>query len=153
MKDPRSLGIALLRVVVAALLFIHGLARVWLGIVDDFGDVITAWGFPLGHAIAWTITAVELAGGVVLAAGYLVLPLSVWFALVLASGIALVHAKAGWFVVGAGRNGMEYSVLLIASLAVIALTHPPIARPTGAAAPRAAAPGTASGSDRVDPER
>ncbi|NOT35288.1 MAG: hypothetical protein HOP12_14180 [Candidatus Eisenbacteria bacterium] len=27
-----------------------------------------------------------------------------------------VHAKAGWFVVGAGRNGAEYSVLLIVAL-------------------------------------
>ena len=38
-----------------------------------------------------------------------------------AMGILLVHAPEGWFVVGAGRNGMEYSVLLIASLALVAL--------------------------------
>ena len=32
----------------------------------------------------------------------------------------MVHAKAGWFVVGAGRNGMEYSVLLIVCLLALA---------------------------------
>ena len=128
MRDPRSIGIHLLRVAVAAILFVHGAARVWLGIVDDFGGVITLWGFPFGPALAWTITVVELAGGIALALGYLVLPLVCWFAIILTSGIILVHAPSGWFVVGAGRNGMEFSVLLIVCLVVVALTHPPIAK-------------------------
>ena len=28
-------------------------------------------------------------------------------------GIILVHLREGWFVVGGGRNGVEYSVLLV----------------------------------------
>ncbi|CAN5744183.1 hypothetical protein BH24ACI5_BH24ACI5_03590 [soil metagenome] len=69
---------------------------------------------------------VEIAGGAALAAGYLVRPLAVWFAFQLVMGIYFVHAPSGWFVVVAGRNGMEYSVLLILCLAVIALStrHP-----------------------------
>lgn len=39
-------------------------------------------------------------------------------------GIYLVHLKHGWFVVGHGFNGMEYSVTLIAALFAIALTAP-----------------------------
>ena len=39
--------------------------------------------------------------------------------LVYLAGIVLVHAPAGWFVVGLGRNGMEYSVLLIACLLLV----------------------------------
>ena len=35
----------------------------------------------------------------------------------------MVHWKEGWFVVGAGRNGMEYSALLIASLLAIAYAN------------------------------
>ena len=35
-------------------------------------------------------------------------------------GMFLVHYPAGWFVVGAGRNGMEYSVLLLAGLIAVA---------------------------------
>jgi uncharacterized membrane protein YphA (DoxX/SURF4 family) len=42
----------------------------------------------------------------------------------LIAGIYLVHASAGWFVVGAGRNGMEFSVLLILCLTVIAMSAP-----------------------------
>ena len=120
--DRVRLGLTLLRVSVALLMLIHGAARAWLGIVDDFGVVLGLWGFPAGHALAWTITVVEIVGGLALAAGWLVRPLAVWFALQLVAGVYLIHWRAGWFVVGAGRNGMEYSVLLIACVVVIALT-------------------------------
>jgi putative oxidoreductase len=32
----------------------------------------------------------------------------------------------GWFVVGLGRNGMEYSVLLIVCLLAVAYAHAPL---------------------------
>jgi putative oxidoreductase len=51
-------------------------------------------------------------------------PLRAWFAFQLAMGMYLVHAAAGWFVVGAGRNGVEFNVLLIICLVVIAMTAP-----------------------------
>jgi hypothetical protein len=48
------------------------------------------------------------------------------YAAIYAAGIALVHAPEGWFVVGLGRNGMEYSVLLISSLLLIGVNHWPL---------------------------
>lgn len=42
-----------------------------------------------------------------------------------ATGAVLVHLPAGWFMVGLGRNGMEYSVLLIVCLAVLGWVHAP----------------------------
>jgi len=109
-----------LRVVVAALLAIHGIARITLGIVDNFGGFLTATGFPIGLAIAWTLTLVEIAGGAALAAGRWTKWLCAWFVAQLTAGILLVHLPEGWFVVGAGRNGIEYSVLLTTCLVVIA---------------------------------
>jgi putative oxidoreductase len=116
------LALTIVRAGTAAMLIIHGVARSTLGIVDDFGGALTAWGFPAGFVLAWTITVIEIAGGAAMAAGYLVRPLAAWFACQLAMGIYLIHARAGWFVVGAGRNGMEFSVLLILCLGVIAMT-------------------------------
>jgi putative oxidoreductase len=110
----------LLRATVAALLFVHGVARVALGIVDDFGVFLTSQRIPFGPAVAWIVTIVELVGGVLLALGVGVRILCAWFAMVLVAGIGLVHARDGWFAVGAGRNGMEYSVLLIVCLIAIA---------------------------------
>jgi putative oxidoreductase len=124
MADTASAGVVILRAGVAALLIVHGVARAWLGIVDDFGVALGMWGFPAGLAIAWAITIIETAGGAALAAGYVVRPLAGWFIFQLLMGIYFVHAGAGWFVVGAGRNGVEYSVLLILCLGVIALEAP-----------------------------
>jgi putative oxidoreductase len=35
------------------------------------------------------------------------------------AGIAMIHYNEGWFVVGGGRNGMEFNFLLIASILTI----------------------------------
>ena len=37
----------------------------------------------------------------------------------------MAHLPAGWFVAGLGRNGVEYSVLLIACLAMLAYVRAP----------------------------
>ncbi len=116
-------GLTLLRAGTAMVLIIHGVARAWLGIVDDFGGALNSWGFPAGFALAWTITVVEIVGGALLAAGLLVRPLCAWFGFQLLMGIYLIHGRVGWFVVGAGRNGVEFSVLLILCLIVIAMTR------------------------------
>ncbi len=112
-------ALVVLRVVVAGLIVIHGVSRIALGVVDDFGGFLDLVGFPAGVAMAWTITLVEIGGGVLLALGYFVRPLCAIFVVQLAAGIALVHFPEGWFVVGSGRNGMEYSVLLIVVFAVL----------------------------------
>lgn len=39
--------------------------------------------------------------------------------LILTSGIVMIHFKEGWFVVGNGRNGMEFNFLLVAALLTI----------------------------------
>jgi putative oxidoreductase len=104
------------RLVASGTLVVHGLYRLFSGGVDPFGSALVALaGLPVGVALAtaWTITVIEIVGGTTLALGRLVRPLSLWFASELTMGIVLVHAPAGWFVVGGGRNGMEYSVVLI----------------------------------------
>jgi putative oxidoreductase len=116
------LGVTVLRVAVASVFVIHGVTRAVLGTVDDFGAFLGLSGLPAGHAIAWAITGVEVIGGSGLALGFGVRPLTLWFGLQIAAGIVLVHAEAGWFVVGAGRNGAEYSVLILACLLGVALT-------------------------------
>lgn len=117
------MALRLLRVAVAALLFIHGAARWYHGGVAPFGQFLEAKGLPLGLAIAWSITVFEVTGTLLLALGRLVLPISLGLAAIYAAGIAMVHWPAGWFVVGLGRNGMEYSVLLIICLAALAWSH------------------------------
>jgi len=112
-----------LRIVVSLLLIVHGVARIYLGIVDDFGEFLTFSYFPLGFYIAWGITIFEIVGGILMAIGFWIKPISLVFSLQLLCGIFLVHLKEGWFVVGAGRNGIEYSVLLIAICLALAYSN------------------------------
>lgn len=108
------------RMIVSVLLILHGLARIWAGTVNDFGGFLTSRGFPAGPTLAWSITIFEIIGGLLMAYGIWKKWIACIFAVELTFGIALVHAKNGWFVVGYSLNGVEYSVLLISSLLLIA---------------------------------
>lgn len=112
-----------IRVVLAVLMFVHGAARIGNGTVDDFGGFLGSQGFPIGFYIAWGITIFELVGSVLLAVGFYTWILALVFAAELVMGIVLVHWEDGWFVVGSGRNGIEYSVLLIASFLAVAFAN------------------------------
>ena len=119
-----QLAEALLRYGLAALIFIHGAHRLYHGGVTPFGGFLDSQGFPFGLALAWAITIYELVGPLLLVARRGVVPIALISALQYACGIWLVHWPHGWFVVGSGRNGMEFSVLLILSLTVLALWQP-----------------------------
>ncbi len=110
-KEQKAL--VFIRISLALTMIIHGLARIMAGGVLPFGDFLSSQKFPLGFYLAWIITIFEIVGGLFLAIGFYVSSLAILFAIQLLAGIVLVHASNGWFVVGLGRNGMEYSVLLI----------------------------------------
>ena len=118
-----QLAWSVLQRVLALLLILHGVARVYLGTVDYFGGFLTEKGFPIGTVIAWSITVFEMIGGGLLFFNYFTRWIAILFAIELLMGIILVHAKNGWFVVGASLGGVEYSVLLIICFSLIALRN------------------------------
>ncbi|HSI87596.1 MAG TPA: DoxX family protein [Pyrinomonadaceae bacterium] len=113
-------ALVVIRVLLAAVMFIHGAARISNGTVGGFGEFLTSQGLPVGFYIAWGITLFEIIGGVFLAIGFYTWVVALIFVLQLLVGIYLIHWNEGWFVVGAGRNGMELSVVLIVSLIAVA---------------------------------
>jgi len=114
-------SVLVIRVVVAAMFIIHGVARIMNNAVTPFGPFLESQGLPYGIVWAWAVTVIEIVGGTLLALGRYTAPLAAYFIIQTALGIWMVHWKAGWFVVGLGRNGMEYSVLLIACLVAVLL--------------------------------
>ena len=116
-------ALAAIRCGLAALLFIHGAARATVGGVVPFGAFLVAQGLPFGLGIAWFGAGFELAAAPLLAWGRWVTPIALVFCAIYACGIWLVHAKEGWFVVGGGRNGVEYSVLILFCLLALAWAH------------------------------
>jgi putative oxidoreductase len=121
--DTKTTALVFIRIILAAVMFVHGAARISFGTVGGFGEFLGSQGIPLGFYVAWAITLFELVGSVLLAAGFYAWVIALVFAAQLALGIAMVHYKEGWFVVGHGRNGMEFSAVLIASLLAIAYAN------------------------------
>lgn len=116
----QQIALNLLRISTSLFLAAHGFIRLYAGTVSGFGEFLNSKGFLVGMGIAWSLTFFEIFGGLLMAVGFFRKVISAVFILQLIFGIVLVHAQNGWFVVGYQSGGMEYSVLLILSLIVIA---------------------------------
>jgi putative oxidoreductase len=111
----RSLDIV--RIAVALILMAHGVHALFdpEG-VTGFGKFLSSIGFPFGVGIVWSIIVTQITCSGALLLRRLVVPACIGHMVILGAGVWLEHAPHGWFVVGPGENGMEYSVLLIACL-------------------------------------
>lgn len=118
----QALSLHILRVLVSVSMMAHGAQRLYYGTVSGFGDYLNAQGFILGIPLAWGITLFELCAGAAMLLNYFTRWTSLVWALQLLVGIVLVHAQNGWYVVGPSTGGMEYSLILIASLLVLHAT-------------------------------
>jgi len=113
-------ALVVLRIGVSIIMMAHGTQRFYYGTIDEFGGWLNTQGFLIGVPLAWGITLFELIGGATLALGYWKRYICLIWMFNLLMGIILVHFANGWFVVGPGSGGMEYSVLLILCLLVLA---------------------------------
>jgi putative oxidoreductase len=123
-----SRGLEVVRVAVALIQVVHPLHGLWSGghwgaDVTGFGLYLGSLGLPFGVALAWGVILTQLLACAALLARRFVVPACLALMAILASGIALLHVHEGWFVVGAGRNGMEFSALLIACLAGVLVSQ------------------------------
>lgn len=111
----------ILRIAVAIILLTHSVFGMFDGGINAFGDLyLNAIGFaPLGVPIAWAIKLSHVAAAISLLTDKYVKIFGAITIFVLVVGIIMVHYPEGWFVVGGGRNGMEYNFLLICVLLAI----------------------------------
>jgi putative oxidoreductase len=121
-SNNANLALSIIRIAAAGNMIIHGISRLSEGTVSNFDGWLTSLGF-LPYT-AWALTIFEIVGGAALIWGKKWVPwICIIFCVQLIMGIVLVHGREGWFVVGAGRNGMEYSVLLIICFASTAIAN------------------------------
>lgn len=114
-------GTLLLRFAVAIILLTHSVFAIFNNGINDFGNLyLNQIGFaPFGVFIAWLIKLSHVIAAVLLILNKYIKLAGFVTIFVLIMGIILVHFQEGWFVVGGGRNGMEYNFLLIAALLAI----------------------------------
>jgi putative oxidoreductase len=101
----------------------HGLPGMIDGSVNDFGlKYLDAVGFaPVGLYLAWLVKLSHVALVIALVLNRYVRPLAYLTMFILAVGIWMVHLPDGWYVIGGGRNGVEFNVFLILALLSVAL--------------------------------
>jgi putative oxidoreductase len=111
----------ILRFAVAIILLTHSIPGMFNNGVNDFGNLyLNQIGFaPVGVYLAWLIKISHVVCAVLLLLNKFIKPAAIVTIFILIMGIVLVHFKEGWFVVGGGRNGVEYNFLLICVLVAI----------------------------------
>jgi uncharacterized membrane protein YphA (DoxX/SURF4 family) len=119
------------RIASASILIIHpiGGLRDPAGL-NDLGLYFSSIGFPFGVPLVWGSMFLQVASSLALIARRLVVPACFGHILVLVTGVWLFHAPH-WFVigpnnvVGPGKEGMEYSTLLITCFVGILIAYWP----------------------------
>ncbi len=111
----------LLRLSVAIILIMHSVPGMFNNGINEFGKFyLNEVGFsPLGVPLAWLIKMSHVICAILLLLNKFIKPAGIVTILILIIGIFMVHLKEGWFVVGSGRNGIEFNFLLICVLLTI----------------------------------
>ena len=111
----------LLRIAVAVIFASHSVFTILDGSINNFGRLyLDTVGFaPLGIYIAWMVKLTHLISVPLLIMNKYVKPVAIVNMVILVVGIFMVHLPEGWFVVGGGRNGVEFNFLLIFALLTI----------------------------------
>jgi len=115
----------LLRLGVSVILLSHSLHGIFTGNdVNDFGNFfLNKIGFyPFGVFIAWGVVISQIITSLLLIANKGVKISCIINIIILIFGIKTVHFSEGWYVVGAGRNGMEFSFILIVVLITLIIS-------------------------------
>lgn len=111
----------LLRLAVAIILLMHSVPGMFNNGINDFGNLyLNQIGFaPMGVLLAWAIKLSHVVSALCLLFERYVKWAAVVTMAILLTGIVLIHFEEGWYVVGGGRNGLEFNFLLIFALLTI----------------------------------
>jgi len=110
-----SIGLLILRLALGGCLAAHGVQKFSYG-VGRFAEGLDGMGFPLPGLMAWISTLVELAGGVLIAVGFLTRPAAALLAVNMLVAAFSAHGKAYFL-----PEGLEYALNLAVSFGAIAL--------------------------------
>ena len=106
----------ILRITLAIVLIMHSVPGIFNNGINDFGNLyLNQVGFaPVGLYLAWLIKLSHIAAAIALILDKYVKFAAIGTIIILVVGIFMVHLPDGWYVVGGGRNGVEFNVVLIA---------------------------------------
>lgn len=118
-------GLFVLRLVIGALLFGHGMQKLagWFGGpgIDGTRDMNRSLGYPQPRTMAWAAGVAETGAGVLLVLGWFTPLAAAAIIGVMINAIGAVHADNGPWV---SNGGWEYNAVLIAAATTFAFSGP-----------------------------
>lgn len=123
MKESITSPTFLLRFALAVILAMHSIPSIFTGSVNDFGRLyLDSVGFaPFGIYLAWAVKLTHLVSIPLLLLNKYMKPVALINISIFLMGIVMIHYAEGWFVVGGGRNGVEFNFLLIFAMLTVML--------------------------------
>ena len=117
-------NLSFLKIALIVIFLVHSIAGMFNNGINDFGNLfLNQSGFvPIGVPLAWLIKLSHLALVFSLITNKCLKITAYTTILILTAGIFMIHIKEGWFVVGGGRNGVEFNFLII--LCLLHLMYP-----------------------------
>lgn len=105
----------ILRATLAIIFIMHSVPGMFNQGVQNFGNLyLNQAGFaPIGLYLAWAIKLSHVVAAICLIWNKYLIYIGWVTVFILVVGIIMVHLPDGWYVVGGGRNGIEFNVLLI----------------------------------------
>jgi putative oxidoreductase len=117
-------NLSFLRIAIIIIFLVHSLAGMFNNGINNFGNLyLNQVGFaPIGLPLAWAVKLSHIALAYSLLTDKYLKATSFITIFILIVGIFMIHLKEGWFVVGGGRNGVEFNFLLI--MALLSIIYP-----------------------------
>lgn len=116
--DKPGFGIAILRIVVGFIFFMHGWQKFNEFGVNGVEGMLTGLGIPAPGLMAILLIATELIGGIMLILGLFTRYVAVAEAIAMVVALVTAHLNAGFF---AQNGGYEYVLALIAASVALVL--------------------------------
>jgi putative oxidoreductase len=120
-----------LRLVIGVGFLLHGLAK-WNRGPAAFGRLLEYLGVPMPFAMAWIVTSLEIAGGLLLIVGFLVMIVAIPLAVSMLVAMFTIHIHYGFSSINTvgltgagpvfGPPGYEINLLYLAGLWALAVT-------------------------------
>lgn len=117
-------NLSFLRIALIIIFLVHSLPGMFNNGVNDFGNLyLNKVGFaPVGLFVAWAVKLSHVALAISLVTNKYLKATAIITIIILLAGIFMIHMHDGWFVVGGGRNGVEFNFLLI--MALLSVIYP-----------------------------
>ncbi|MGH7554850.1 MAG: DoxX family protein [Longimicrobiales bacterium] len=115
-----AVGIAVLRVVVGIVFFMHGWMKLFVMGIDGVTGFFSQLGIPFPHIAAPFVSALELGGGALLILGVLSRGIAALLAFDMFVAIVVARIRGGFFV----PDGYELELTLMAACVALALAGP-----------------------------